>query len=185
MNIVAIKKELESELKQHALKYGDFTLASGKKSKYYINCKSVTLDAKGSYLAGAALLSLVGSQCMAVGGLALGADPLISSMTVISHLENCPIKGFIVRKEQKGHGTQNQVENCPPKGTKVVIIDDVITTGGSALKAAEVALKMDLDVVLAICLVDRCQGGEEAFEKLGIPMKSVFVIDDLLEPGIS
>jgi len=185
MDIVEIKKELKIELKQNALKYGDFTLASGQKSKYYINCKGVTLDAKGSYLAGAALLDLVDSQCAAVGGLTLGADPLISSMTVISHLENRPLKGFIVRKEPKGHGTQNQVENCPSKKTKVVIIDDVITTGGSALKAAEVALEMGLDVVVAICLVDRCQGGEEAFKKLGIPMKSVFMIDDLLDSDLS
>lgn len=167
---------LEKELLENALKFGDFTLASGKKSKYYINCKKVTLDARGSYLSGLSLLRLIPLTCEAVGGLTLGADPLVSSLTVLSHIEKRPLKGFLVRKEQKDHGTQNQIENCPPAGTKVVIVDDVITTGGSALKAAEIAMEAGLHVTRAICLVDRCQGGENAFRNLNIPVHSVFKI---------
>ncbi|EKD27348.1 MAG: hypothetical protein ACD_79C00750G0004 [uncultured bacterium] len=176
-----IREELKNELKLNALKFGDFVLASGKKSTYYINCKKVTLDAKGSYLSGLGLLDLIPQDCKAAGGLTLGADPLVSSLTVLSHQQNRPLSGFLVRKEPKGHGTASQIENCPEKGTKVVIVDDVITTGGSALKAAEIAQESGLDVVLAICLVDRMEGGKEAFEKIGVKMKSIFTINELLE----
>lgn len=171
---------LRQEILNNALKFGDFTLASGKKSKYYINCKTVTLDAKGSYLCGLALLDLIPTDCLAVGGLTIGADPLVSSITVMSHIQNRPVRGFLVRKEKKEHGTQSQIENCPPPKTPVVIVDDVITTGGSALKACEIALECGLEVKLAICLVDRQEGGNIAFEKLGIPMKSVFKISEFL-----
>lgn len=177
---IDIRGELKNELLNKALKFGDFTLASGQKSKYYINCKGVTLDARGSFLVGMNLLELIPDDCEAIGGLTLGADPLISSVTVLSFLKNNPLQGFIVRKEKKGHGTESQVENCPSKGTKVVIVDDVITTGGSALKAAQVSKEIGLDVVLALCLVDRQQGGKEAFEKIGVKMNSVFTIDEFL-----
>ena len=176
-----IRESLKAEILDKALKFGDFTLASGKKSKYYINCKTVALDARGSYYAGLNLLGLIPGEAEAVGGLTLGADPLISSVTVLSHIEKRPLRGFIVRKEKKDHGTQSQIENCPPKGSKVVIVDDVITTGGSALKAAEAALENGLNVILALCLVDRMEGGEEAFKKLGIPMASVFKIEEFLK----
>lgn len=181
MDQLKIIQKLRKELLDKALKFGDFTLASGKKSKYYINCKTVTLDALGSYLCGLSLLNLVPKECQAIGGLTLGADPLISSITVLSHKEKRPLQGFIVRKEKKEHGTQNQIENCPEKGSKVAIVDDVITTGGSALKAAEVALGCGLDVRIALCLVDRQEGGAEAFTKLGIEMKSVFKIEEFLK----
>lgn len=174
-------QDLRDELLAKALKFGDFTLASGKKSKYYINCKTVTLGAKGSYLCGLNLLRLIPEDCKAVGGLTLGADPLISSITVLSHTEKRPLQGFIVRKEQKDHGTQNQIENCPLKGTKVAIVDDVITTGGSALKAAIAAKGAGLDVRVALCLVDRMEGGKEAFAELGIEMRSVFRIDEFVK----
>jgi orotate phosphoribosyltransferase len=172
---------LRRELLEHALKFGDFTLASGRKSRYYINCKPVTLDAKGAYLSASALFRLVPRDCAAVGGLTLGADPLVSGITVISHLEKRPVRGFLVRKEAKGHGTRNRIENCPPEGSRVVIVDDVITTGGSALKAAEAALAANLEVVRAVSLVDREQGGAEAFSRLGIAMESVFRIQELLD----
>lgn len=176
-----INDELKSALQKDAIKYGDFTLASGKKSKFYINCKTVTLDAKGSYLIGKALLNLIPKECEAVGGLTLGADPIISSITVISHIDNRPVKGFIVRKEAKGHGTESQIENPPKKGAKVVIVDDVITTGGSALKAAKIAKEAGMEVILALSIVDRCEGGEAAFKEIGVPMKSVFKINELLQ----
>ena len=172
--------ELKQELLAHALKFGDFTLASGQKSKYYINCKTVTLSAKGSFLVGVNLLPLVPKDCVAVGGLTLGADPLVSSLTVISHQAGRPLQGFLVRKEKKEHGTGNQIENAPAKGSRVVIVDDVITTGGSALKAAEVALECGYTVSTVLCLVDRQQGGEAVFAKLGIPLRSLFKIEEFL-----
>lgn len=176
-----IREQLKAALLKDALKFGDFTLASGQKSKYYINCKPVTLGAEGSYLVGKNLLNMIPEELKAVGGLTLGADPLVSSITVLSHLEKRPLAGFLVRKEQKGHGTSSQIENCPPKGTPLVIVDDVITTGGSALKAAEIALAAGMEVKLALCIVDREQGGEEAFAKLGVTVKSCFKISELLE----
>ncbi|MBN2143304.1 MAG: orotate phosphoribosyltransferase [Candidatus Aureabacteria bacterium] len=174
--------ELKQELLNHALKFGDFTLASGQKSSYYINCKPVTLSAKGSYLVGENLLELIPEDCIAVGGLTLGADPIVSSITLVSHLKKRPIQGFLVRKEKKDHGTTSQMENPPPEGSLVTIVDDVITTGGSALKATEIALASGLKVAVVLCIVDRSQGGKEAFEKLGIPMRSLFKIQDFLPP---
>ncbi len=175
-----ILKELKQELLVNALKFGDFTLASGQKSAYYINCKTVTLSARGSFLVGMNLLPLVPKNCVAVGGLTLGADPLVSSLTVISHQAGRPLQGFLVRKEKKDHGTGNQIENAPVPGSRVVIVDDVITTGGSALKATEVALECGYTVEAVLCLVDRQQGGEAVFAKLGIPMRSLFKIEEFL-----
>jgi orotate phosphoribosyltransferase len=173
--------ELKQELAAHALKFGDFTLASGQKSSYYINCKTVTLSAKGSFLVGVNLLPLIPKNCSAVGGLTLGADPLVSSLTVISHQEGRPLQGFLVRKEKKEHGTGNQIENAPSPGSRVAIVDDVITTGGSALKAAEIMLACGYAVEAVLCLVDRQQGGEAVFAKLGIPMRSLFKIEEFLK----
>lgn len=169
------------ELAANALKWGDFTLASGAKSKYYINCKPVTLDGAGAYYAARCLLDLIPPHIRAIGGLTIGADPIVSAVSVAAHLQSRDIKGFLVRKEAKGHGTQSQIENMPPKSTPVVIVDDVITTGGSALKAAQVAKEAGLNVALALCLVDRLQGGEDAFRALGIPFGSIFTIDDFMK----
>jgi orotate phosphoribosyltransferase len=174
-------KQLKQELLSNALKFGDFTLASGQKSAYYINSKTVTLSAKGSFLVGVNLLPLVPKNCSAVGGLTLGADPLVSSLTVISHQAGRPLQGFLVRKEKKEHGTGNQIENAPAQGSSVVIVDDVITTGGSALKATEVMLECGYKVERVLCLVDRQQGGEAAFAKLGIPLCSLFKIEEFLK----
>ena len=159
------RKRLLALLKEHSLMFGDFTLASGKKSTFYFDSKKTTLRPEGSYLVAAEMLQLLstkGIEAEAIGGLTLGADPIVCPIAALSHTTDSPMRAFIVRKETKGHGTTRQIEGDLEDGCKVVVVDDVVTTGGSTLKAIEAAEAAGHEVVAVLCVVDREQGGAEA-----------------------
>ncbi|MDQ2832248.1 MAG: orotate phosphoribosyltransferase [Acidobacteriota bacterium] len=198
----------------HSFKLGDFTLASGKKSDYYIDCRLTTLHAEGGRLAGLVLYELIREhvpQAEAVGGLTLGADPLVSNTASASawaladfkeiaelssalelEVEDEPgaipslIQGFLVRKAEKTHGTGRRIEGFVQAGAQVVIVDDVCTTGGSTILAIEAAREAGMDVAGVFCLVDREQGGKETIEAAipGVPFVPVFTARDVREAHV-
>jgi orotate phosphoribosyltransferase len=165
---------------QLAYREGDFTLSSGKKSNYYINGKEVTLHPQGAVAIGRLILPLLPTDTVAVAGLTLGADPIVSAVSVVSTYEGRPLPGLIVRKEAKGHGTGAYIEGMVlPIGSKVVVLEDVVTTGGSAMKAVERLRAVGYTVEQVIALVDRQQGGEEFYQSVGLKFQSLFLIPEL------
>ncbi len=147
---------------------GDFTLTSGKKSNYYIDGKRITLSPEGAYLVGKAIFDeLRGNEVDAVGGVATGAYPMVTAVGLISHLEGKPIPIFIVREVVKEHGTIRRIEGNLKEGAKVVILEDVLTTGGSVMKAIETVAAANCRVEKVIVLVDRDEGGSEMLRKAG------------------
>ena len=156
-------------LRTHAFERKNITLSSGKQSDFYIDCKQVTLTAEGHFLVGQLFRAIIGNiapTAEAVGGLTLGADPLVSATSLMSFLAGRPMHGFLVRKEPKGHGTGQWLEGRTRlrAGMPVVILEDVVTTGASTLRAIERARSAELDVVHVVALVDREEGGREAVE---------------------
>lgn len=170
-------------LKELSYEEGDFTLASGKKSSFYIDCKETTLNPEGMYLVGTLMYQLVQTipGVEAVGGVSVGGDPLVCSTVLISRAMGEPLPGFFIRKEPKGHGTNLWLEGGKnlQKGMKVVILEDVVTTGGSSLKAIESTEREGLKVVGVVALLDRLDGGKEAIESKGYIFKSIFNLGDL------
>ncbi len=163
-----------------AYKEGDFVLSSGQRSTYYINCKPVTLHPHGALAVGRLLLNNLPMDTEAVAGLTLGADPIVSAVSVVSAYENRPIPALIIRKEAKGHGTMAYIEGPTlPPGAKVVVLEDVVTTGQSALKAVERLHGAGYRVEQVIALVDRQQGGAELYQSVGLKFEAVFSIGDL------
>ena len=149
-----MKEELLELLKKDAYKKGEFTLSSGKTSEHYVNCKPVTLSGRGLTLA--SLLMLMYIETDVVAGLTLGADPLVSGVALVSAIDNRMVNGLIVRKQAKGHGTQAWIEGPLPKeGTKITVLEDVITTGGSAIKAATRLRDAGYIVNRVVSIVDR------------------------------
>ena len=152
------RRQLRDLLATRARRTGEITLSTGTKSNFYFDCKLVTLDAEGAYLAGQAFLNALDQlpeRPDAVGGRTLGADPIVSAMIVLSQVRDCPIQGFYVRQQPKSHGTKRLIENPPGQGAKVVIVDDVVTSGRSLLQAVEAAREAGCKVVGAMALVDR------------------------------
>lgn len=175
------RDELLHILLERSFKKGEFTLASGQKSNYYIDGKQTTLNARGAYLAARIFLAMLSDDVPdAVGGLTLGADPIVGSMLALAGLEDLDLQGFIVRKEAKGHGTQSRVEGALLKGSRVVIIEDVVTTGGSSMKAIEAVREIGCEINRVFALVDREQGGRKNLEKEGCRLESIFSINELL-----
>jgi orotate phosphoribosyltransferase len=165
---------------QLAYKEGDFVLSSGQRSSYYINGKQVTLHPQGALAIGRLLLSQLPTDTQAVAGLTLGADPIVSAVSVVSAYENRPIPALIVRKESKGHGTMAYIEGPSlPAAAKVVVLEDVVTTGQSALKAVERLKKAGYEVEQIIALVDRQQGGAELYESAGLKFQALFSIQEI------
>ena len=176
------------EVRQHLLtlfvtlayQEGNFTLSSGQSSSYYINGKKVTLTAGGALAVGRLLFSLLESDTVAVAGLTLGADPLVTAVSVVSAYENQPVAALIIRKEAKGHGTQAYIEG--PEllpGSKVVVLEDVVTTGKSAMLAVERLRAVGYQVEEVISLVDREQGGAAFYQAQGLQFRAVFTISDI------
>ena len=179
-----MKEELLELLKKYAYKKGDFTLSSGKKTDHYVNCKPVTLTGRGLTLSSVILLSAIEEDCRAVGGLTLGADPLVSGMAVVSGLDRAPMDALIVRKEAKGHGTGAWIEGPDlPEGTKVTVIEDVITTGGSAIKAVKRLRDAGYKVDRVVSIVDRQENGEAdtAMKLTGLELHSIFKLEELID----
>ena len=163
-----------------AYKEGDFTLSSGQKSSYYINGKLVTLHPQGGKLVGQVLLPMIGDGIAAVAGLTLGADPIVSAVNVVAAYEGRSLTALLVRKEAKGHGTKVYIEGPPlPAGSSVIVLEDVVTTGNSAMKAVERLRDAGYEVNQVISLVDRQQGGAEFYKEQGIDFQAVYTIADL------
>ena len=160
-------------------------LASGKESDFYIDCKRTALTAEGHMLVGRLLFDRVRRLrplVRGVGGLTLGADPIASAIALTSFLEHEPVDAYIVRKEAKGHGTGQWIEGrrTIPDGSRVAVLEDVVTTGGSALKAIERCRAEKLEVVGCFALVDREEGGREAIEATGVPLEALFTRKDFI-----
>ena len=182
------KELLKSLILEKALKFGDFTLASGKKATFYLDCRQVTLDSVGAKLIGEGILELLqhadamSPACekmpQAVGGMVIGADPITAAVITVAAYQNIPLKGFMVRKQSKGHGTNQFVEGPVTAGDRVVIVEDVVTTGGSSLEAIERVEALGITVEGVIAIIDRLEGGREAFESKGYPFKSLFTVRD-------
>ena len=163
-----------------AYKEGDFTLSSGKKSTYYINGKQVTLHAQGALMVARLLLDMLPANTVGVGGLTLGADPMVSALSIVGAYENKPVTPLIIRKEAKGHGTKAYIEGPElPAGSSVVILEDVVTTGASALKAVERLREAGYEVNDILALVDRNQGGQELYKEKGLNFRPIFTIENL------
>ena len=177
------RQHLANLLRTKSLVRGEFTLASGKKSNYYLDCRLTTLDPEGARLTGYCVLELLdemGINPDAIGGLSMGADPLVTATGVVSAIEKRPLPGFLVRKKAKEHGRQKQIEGMENlRGKKVVIVDDVCTTGGSTQEAIDAAEREGCEVIGVISLVDREEGGSEM---LGAKYnyRSIFTARELL-----
>ena len=175
-----MKDELLKMLKESAYKKGEFTLSSGKSSDHYVNCKPVTLTGRGLTLASMMLLEHVDTKVVA--GMTLGADPLVSGVAVCSALDMRHVDALIVRKEAKGHGTKAWIEGREfPEGTKVTVLEDVVTTGGSAIKAATRLRDVGYKVERVVTIVDRQEDGEasEFMESAGLELKSLYTLKEL------
>lgn len=175
------REQLKSLLREHSLKFGNFTLASGKTASYYLDCRRITLHPQGANVIAAGMLELITAMSpmpQAVGGMAIGADPITAAIITVAGQRNLPLLGFMVRKEPKDHGTGRQVEGPVEPGQEVVIVEDVITSGGSALAAAEAAQAFGLRVRGVIGIIDRLAGGEAAFAAKGIPLQTLLTVRD-------
>jgi len=177
------REQLANLLRAKSIKRGEFTLASGKKSHYYLDCRLTTLDAEGARLTGYCVLELLnemGVKPDAIGGLSMGADPVVSAAIVVSAIEKRPMQGFLVRKEAKGHGRKKQIEGMEEtQGKRVAIVDDVCTTGGSTQEAIDAAEREGCQVVAVISLVDREEGGSEML-RAKYNYRSIFTARELL-----
>jgi orotate phosphoribosyltransferase len=181
------RERLIELLQRDALKVGTFTLASGRVSHYYIDGRKLTLSAEGAALIGKGVLGLLLNEEFAVdsiGGLTLGADPIVgATLALASGAGLGRLTGFLVRKEAKGHGTGNLVEGPLEPGSRVAIVDDVATTGGSSLQAVQAVLAMGCKVVVVIAVLDRLEGAAAAFAARGLPFRALVTIRDLgVEP---
>src|SRR6201981_855269 len=175
------RQKLLSMLAHKSFRLGEFKLSSGGTSDYYIDCRTTTLDAKGSRLTGEVFLEEIGQRGWkpkAIGGLTMGADPIVVAVAVVSG----ELNGFLVRKAEKQHGTGQRIEGFRQKAAKVVIVDDVCTTGGSTIQAIEAAREFGFDVVGVMCLVERKEaGGRASVEKAAAPAPfvAIFSADDV------
>lgn len=178
------KQALKDLFEKKALKRGDFTLASGKKSTYYLDGKQVTLDSHGARLVGEGILDLLGANLpAAVGGMSIGADPITAAVITLAGVRGQQLLGFMVRKEAKGHGTNRYIEGPVSAGQEVVIVEDVVTTGGSSLDAIQRVTEFGCKVRSVIAIVDRLEGGAAAFAAKGYTLHSLLTIRDFgIEP---
>jgi orotate phosphoribosyltransferase len=175
-----LRSQLLDEVNQHAVVHGDFILTSGKRSSYYIDGKLLSLMPSGlNMLARLIVASIRDEEVDAVGGLTLGADPIIGAVVALSQLETRPVRGLIIRKSQSTHGRTKLIEGPVEPGLKVVVIEDVVTTGSSSLKAIVALEDAGCRIVKVIAMVDRLQGGRENFESKGYRFEPIFTLNDL------
>ena len=178
------RDRLHALIGQRALKFGDFTLASGKTSSYYLDLKQITLHAAGLRDVAAGMVELAGRlglELGAVGGMSIGADPIVGGFLTHSAAAGegaDDLVGVMVRKEAKGHGTGRFIEGPLEPGMNVLIVEDVVTTGGSSLRAADRVREFGATPVAVLAVVDRLQGGAAAFEAAGLPLHSLFTVED-------
>ena len=180
------RERLLELIKTKALEVRKVTLSSGRTSDYYVDCKRVTLSSEGAYLSAKLMLEKIHPEIVAVGGLTLGADPIVASISVLSHLNGKGLSGMIVRKEPKKHGTMNYVEGpAQEMGAKVAVVEDVVTSGASLLLAVERITAAGYQVTQALALLDRQEGGREAILAKGLALQALFCRDDLDPIGAS
>lgn len=176
-----LEKLLDLLLKR-AFRYsreGSFQLSSGKKTSYYIDCKKVSLDPEGAYLIGSEIFNRIRDLPVeGVGGMTLGADPIASAVSLLSYTNKKPIPAFIVRKEAKEHGSRKQIEGPLKPGAKLVVVEDVVTTGGSTIKTLDALRKEGYSILKVVALVDRKEGGAERIVSTGVPFESLFSLKD-------
>ena len=177
-----IKETLLTLLAQKAYRLGDFSLASGKKSPHYVNCKPVSLSGPGLLSISSLFLKQINESDSGVAGLTLGADPLVSGVVILAAQSGIDLNGLIVRKEAKGHGTGAWLEGpLPPKGSVITVLEDVVTTGGSSLKAVEQLRNQGYLVKQVLAIVDREEGGVEAITKADLELNSLFFLKEIVE----
>lgn len=178
LETTALRSPLLDLFCQEAYREGDFVLTSGQRSTYYINGKLVTLHPQGALMAGRLLLDLVSAETLAVAGLTLGADPLVTAVSLVGIYGDRTLFPLIIRKEAKGHGTRAYIEGVSlPAGSTVTVLEDVVTTGQSALKAVDRLQQAGYRVNQILALVDRQQGGAELYQSRDLPFKALFTID--------
>jgi orotate phosphoribosyltransferase len=172
-----------SLLKEKSYEKRQVILSSGRESDFYIDCRQTTLDAEGALLTGRLFCAMLeaGERPEAVGGITLGADPIVTAVSITSALRGWPVPAFIIRKEPKKHGTAQWIEgtkNLRP-GMRVAILEDVVTTGASTLRAIERSVLSGLVVARVLCLVDRNEGGAEAVAQAGYRVEPMFLKEDV------
>ncbi|MBX2863766.1 MAG: orotate phosphoribosyltransferase [Leptolyngbyaceae cyanobacterium MAG.088] len=179
-DLATVKQQLLDLICTNAYKEGDFLLSSGQQTSYYINGKLVTLHPKGGQMVGQVLLSYLDDSVVGIGGLTLGADPMVTAVSVVAAYESRSLTPLIVRKEAKGHGTRAYIEGPGlPDHSNVVILEDVVTTGQSAMKAVVRLREAGYVVNQVISLVDRQQGGAEYYAQANIDFQAVYTISDI------
>jgi orotate phosphoribosyltransferase len=177
------REELRQLIINNAYFRESITLSSGKQSDYYIDARLVTLSARGAYLCARLILEKVKDDpAEAIGGPTLGADPIVGAVAVLSLQTDRPVNTFLIRKTPKAHGKQQQIEGPPlKKGDRVILIDDVATTGKAFIQAIDVLSKEGIQVGKAVCLVDRGEGAREAVAEKGVNLVSVFDIKEITD----
>ena len=180
--LFGVKENLLTLLAQKAYRFGDFSLASGKKSSHYVNCKPVSLSGQGLLWISELFLKQINKSDAGVAGLTLGADPLVSGVVMLAAQSGMNLSGLIVRKEAKGHGTGAWLEGpLPPKGSVITVLEDVVTTGGSSLKAVEQLRNQGYIVNQVLAIVDREEGGVDAMKKADLDLNSLFFLKEIVE----
>jgi len=183
-DVMDYRRSLKALLKRKSVVKGTFTLASGRVSNYYLDCKLTTLDPEGAVLTGYTILELLrcnGIQADAIGGPTVGADPIVTAVAAVSWIQHQPLPAFFVRQERKSHGRQKQIEGIDlSQISKVVIVDEVCTTGGSTIEALNAAKEAGLEILAVISLVDREEGGSDRLRK-EYNYLPIFTAKELLE----
>ena len=181
--LLALKRRLARLLVEKSYREGDFVLASGRRSDYYFDCRVTALHAEGSWLIGTLFNHMLSEMDIkGVGGMTMGADPLVAATTVISHEQGRPLHGLLVRKEAKGHGTGQFVEGLGnfSTGDRVAMLEDVVTTGGSLLKACDRIRDAGLSIVAVCAILDREEGGREKLREAGYDLLALFTRAELV-----
>ena len=177
-----MKDELLKMIKEKGYRKGEFTLSSGRKSEHYVNCKPITLDGRGLAITSAMLMECIDEKSVAVAGLTLGADPLVSGVAIMSAFNRGTLYGLIVRKEAKGHGTNEYIEGpLPPEGSRVTVLEDVVTTGESSIKAVKRLRDAGYEVKRIVSIIDRQENEEAntAFKLAGLEFYSLFSLEEI------
>lgn len=181
------RARLVALLRSRSILYGDFLLASGRRSPYYVDCRRTTMHAEGLALIGdlgLAVIRAAGWDARVVGGLTLGADPVAYAIARATAAAPLPIHAFTVRKTAKTHGARNRIEGCFEPGATAVVVEDVVTTGASALEAAAVVRESGGTVCGVLAVVDREEGGREAIERAGFTVRSLCLLRELLDAPV-
>jgi orotate phosphoribosyltransferase len=183
LSAAATLEQLGSLLRRKAVLHGDFVLASGRHSEYYVDARVVTLSSAGAWLVGQAFLDrLKGLPIDGVAGLAIGADPIVAAIATCAGSQGVQLDGFIVRKERKEHGAGRRIEGPWRDGLRIAIVDDTLTTGASSLEAARAVEDAGASVEGVYALIDREQGAQESIERAGYSFQALFTAQELLEP---